>query len=318
MTRPACLGLLLAIQAFLSPAWGQLSDPSRRAEGAGSRLTNPTLADQMDQSALSIEDENAFAPASPGDDDLGQQLILKQAQKERWMHTHVDFFGYWTDNAANAAAGEESDFFWGGRVAVGAQPRITNRLYLDSEISQHMFRYDEYDFLNFESLEATAGLIYVEPRLMNSIFFLQGHFNRITNDDFSNALVNSWSIRAGVQKVFFFNRRNSLHVSLMGDWDLDTDVAQLERHEYIADLNYKLKIMRDLVFSAACRFTYFDYQQLDRADVLNLAGASLTWSPRKWLDVYASANFSFNESDLDFFDYEAANIGAGVGCRVRF
>ena len=318
MRRLACLGLLLSTLVLVSSAPGQLADPTRRVEGAGASLSAPTLADQMNQSALSIEDENAFAPASPGDDDIGQQLILKETPKERWLHTHVDMFGFWTDNAANASQGEESDFFWGGRVAIGAQPRITNKLYFDSEISQQMFRYDEYDFLNFESLEASAGLIYLEPRLMNSVFFLQGHYNRITNDDFGNALVNSWSVRAGVQKIFFFNRRNSLHVSLMGDWDLDTDFAQLERHEYSADLKYKFKIMRDLALSASYRLTYFEYQQLDRSDVLQLAGASLTWSPRKWLDLNLSANFSFNESDLDVFDYQAANLGAGLGCRVRF
>jgi hypothetical protein len=311
--RLCALATLLIVKA----GQAQQIDPTRLNEGI-IRPSSPTLADQQNMTALGLEDQNTFAPASPGDDDLGQQLILKETPKERWLRAQADFFGFWTDNAANASEGEEEDYFWGGRVSLGAQPRITNLLYADADVTQNVYRYDEYDGLDFESLEASVGLLYVIPKLMNSIVFVQGHFNRITNDDFSNDLVNSWSIRAGIQKTFLFDRRNSLHVNLMGDWDIDTDFDQLFRHEYIGDLGYRFKIMRDLVFGVSYRFTYFDYQDVDRSDVLNLVGASLTWSPWKWMDVYASGNWSINDSDADVFDYETANVGGGVGVRVRF
>lgn len=300
-----------------SLAHAQQSDPTRLGEST-SRLSSPTLRQELSSGTQPLDEENSYAPGSPGDNDLGQQLILKETPKERWLRATLDAFGYWTNNAANASAGEEEDFFWGGRISLGAQPKLTNKLYLDVDVSQQMFRYDEFDGLNFESMDGSLGLLYVEPKLWNSIFFVQGQYNRVTNDDFSNELVHSWSIRAGVQKTFLIDRRNSVHASVMGDWDLENSLDQLNRHEYIADLGYKFKLMRDLAVSISYRFTWFDYQDVDRSDCLHLVGTSLTWSPFKSVDVYATANFSNNNSTADSFDYEVLNVGGGIGVRLRF
>jgi len=317
--KPFFGGLLGAglLTVVTTSGFAQQMDPSRLGEGSRP-LSVPTLRDQESPGQLGLEEENAFAPASPGDDDIGQQLILKESPKNRWFSAMADAFGYWTDNPANLSEGGEDDFFWGGRVSLGAQPRLGKRLYGDAIVSQQIYRYDQFDFLDYEYLEASLGVIYVEPRLMDSIFFVQGYFNRMTGDNFGTDIVNSFSVRGGVQKSFLIDRRNSLHINLMGDFDLDTDVAALDRFEYIADVGYNFKIMRDLVLSASYRFTWFDYREVDRSDGLNLFGASLTWSPRKWVDVYVAGNFSVNESDVDVFDYEAASVGGGAGVRIRF
>lgn len=311
----------LLLLGFLAawPCSGTLAqiDPSRLTEVTGGALA-PTLSNAQYAGALGLEDENVFAPPTPGDEDIGQQLILKSVPKNRWFRAYADMFGYWTNNVANLSAGEEEDWFWGGRIGFGYQPRLAKKLFADFDFQQQLYRYDRFDVLDFESLDAAAALIYIEPRLANALFFVQYDYNRITNDDFGEDLLNSHSIRAGVQKVILFNRRNSLHINLMGDWDIDTDLDELDRHEYVGDLIYRFKIMRDLVFALSYRYTWYDYQQVDRSDSLHLAGASLTWSPRKWLDVYASANYSINESDVDVFDYETALTGGGVGVRIRF
>lgn len=318
ITRTLPLPLLAGLLAgWLGSSAVAQVDPSRLAEGASARLA-PTLSNAQNLSAIGLDEENVFAPPSPGDEDIGQQLILKSAPKNRWFRAYADMFSYWTNNAANVSAGEEADWFWGGRIGAGYQPRLAKKLFADFDLQQQLYRYDQFDVLDFESLDATAGLIYIEPRLANALFFVQYDFNRITNDDFSEDLLNSHSIRAGAQKIFLFDRRNSLHLSVMGDWDVDTDLDELDRHEYIGDVIYRFKIMRDLVFALSYRYTFFDYQQADRSDSLHIAGASLTWSPWNWMDVYASANYSINESDVDAFDYETALTGGGVGVKIRF
>ena len=301
------------------PLLAQQPDPSRLGYAARP-LSVPSLLDGHgpSPSTLSLEDENPFALESPGDDDIGQQLILKESPKDRWLSAQADAFLYWTDNPANLSEGGEDDVFWGGRVSLTAQPRLARNLYGDILVSQQIYRYDRFDVLDYEFFEASAGVIYVEPRLMDSILYIQGYFNRMTTDDFSEDIVNSFSVRAGIQKTILFDRKNSLHVNLMGDWDVDTDEEALDRFEYVADLGYTFKIMRNLVLGASYRFTWFDYREVDRADGLSLLGLSLTWSPRKWIDVYAAASYSFNESDVDVFDYEAATAGGGAGVRIRF
>ena len=299
-----------------STTWGQV-DPSRVSESV-SRPSGPTIGESMSGSALGLDEQNDFAPATPGDSDIGQQLILKSAPKNRWFRAYADAFGYWTNNAANTSVGEVDDWFWGGRVGFGFQPRLAKRLFADIDVQQQIFRYDRFAVLDFGSFDANAGLLYIIPKLGDSILFAQFNYNRLTNDDFGEDLMNSMSIRAGIQKTFLINRRNSFHFTLMGDWDIYNDLDELERNEYIGDVTWRFKIMRDLVFALNYRYSWMDYQQVDRGDSLSILGASLTWSPKNWIDIYAISSFSFNDSDIDAFDYETATLGGGIGVKIKF
>jgi hypothetical protein len=300
------------------PSWGaETIDPTRLGEGVRP-LDVPHLLDETDPTELGVVDENEFAPESLGDDDIGQQLILKDAERQRWLNAQANTFSFWVDNPANLSKGGDSDVFWGSEVSLGAQPRIAERLYLDAFVSQEMYRYNDNSILDYEHFQASLGLIYLEPRLADSILFVQGQFGRTTNDDFGQDVLNSFSILGGIQKTVLVDYRNSFHLNLMGDWDVDTDVDNLEHAEYIADVSYRFKIMRDLVLSASYRFTWFDYYNVDRADALNIAGVYLTYSPKKWMSIYAGGTFNFNNSDIEVFDYESTNVGGGLGVQIRF
>jgi len=309
---------LLVVAALChSVAMGQL-DRSRLNEGVKDLGNGPTLGESQDLNTLRLDEENAFAPQSPGDSDLGTQLILKNAQKEDWFRAYADLSGFWTNNAANTPIFEVEDWFWNGRIGFGYQPRITKRLYADFDFQQQIIRYDQFDLLNYESMDLSASLLYVEPRLSNALFFAQFNYLRITGDDFGEELLNSFSVKAGVQKIFLINRLNSVQISILGDWDVSTDLDQLFRNQYIGELTYRFKIMRNLVFAATYRYTYFDYREVDRQDQLQIIGASLTYSPKKWIDLYATANLSLNDSNIEFFEYEADSVGGGFGLKLRF
>ena len=307
-----------AMLAMIAPAvMAQAVDPTRIGEGVRP-LSVPNLFAEDGSVEQGLEDENDFAPESPGDDDIGQQLILKDSERERWLSAQMDTFLFWSDNPANLSKGEEEDVFWGGQINVAAQPRLGERLYGDAFISQQMYRYDKNDLLDYEYLEAGLGLVYLEPRLWNSILFSQFQYGRTTGDDFSQDILNSYSFIAGIQKTVQIDRNNSFYLNLMGDWDIDTDVDQFAKSEYIADISYRYRIMRDLVLSASYRFTCFDYQDVDRSDAMNTMGAYLTWMPQKWLNIYVGSSFNHNESNVDAFDYQTTNIGGGVGIHFRF
>jgi hypothetical protein len=104
----------------------------------------------------------------------------------------------------------------------------------------------------------------------------------------------------------------------MGDWDVATDADNLKHAEYTADLSYRFKIMRDLAVSASYRFTWFDYYNADRSDGLKIVGLYLNYSPYKWMNVYAGGNFNINNSNIDTFDYDATNLGGGLGIQIQF
>ncbi len=302
---------------MLPSGGAQPVDPTRLGEGIRP-LPVPQLLDDGAPDELGLTDENPFAPESPGDDDIGQQLILKDSERERWLTAQADTFLFWADNPANLSDGGDEDVFWGSQFSLGAQPRLAERLYLDAFLSQQLYRYSENSILDYEYMQASLGLIYLEPRLSDSIIFLQGQYGRTTSDDFGQDVLNSFSILGGIQKTLVFDRRNSLYLNLMGDWDVASDVDDLEHAEYIVDMTYRFKIMRDLVLSGSYRFTWFDYYNVDRSDGLNILGLYLTYSPYKWMNIYAGATFNINDSDVDAFDYNATNVGGGVGVQIRF
>jgi hypothetical protein len=318
MNRSSCCpGAILAWAVMVTSTLAQQPDPTRLGEGIRP-LAGPQLLEEDSPAESGVMDENDFAPESPGDGDIGQQLILKEAARERWLSAQVDTFSFWGDNPANLSSGEDDDVFWGSKVSLGAQPRLTGRLHLDAFASQELYRYDENSFLDYEYLQAGLGLIYLEPRLADSILFLQGHYGHTTGDSFGQDGIDSFSILSGIQKTILFDRRNSLHLNLMGDWDVSTDVGDLEHAEYIADLSYRFKIMRDLVLSASYRFTLFDYYNVDRRDGLNILGLYLTYSPYKWMNIYTGGTFNINESNVEAFDYHATSLGGGLGIQIRF
>jgi hypothetical protein len=293
-------------------------DPSRRLD-TPQRMTAPdSLADSADLTVAGLEDENVFAPGSPGDQDLGDQLILKETPRQRPFRVYADTYVFWTDNAGNTPVGELSDTFLGGRLGAGWQPRLGQRWFADFDVSQQFFRYDQFGVLDFELLEASANLIHVLPQVGNILLFAGPHYRRMTNNDLQDELMNSFSIRAGVQKVFLIDRRNSITASVMGDWDVATDLDQVFRHEYSGEVGWRLKIMRDLVLNTSYRFIWYDYTRLPREDALSLVSASLSWTPRRWLEIYASGNFSDNASNVDLFDYQTASVGGGLGVKIRF
>ncbi|MEO5914040.1 MAG: hypothetical protein ABIS50_07395 [Luteolibacter sp.] len=314
---PYCPIAILALATALPSGGAEPIDPTRLGEGVRP-LGIPRLLDETDPTELGVADENEFAPESEGDDDIGQQLILKDMERVRWLNAQADTFSFWTDNPANLSSGGDSDVFWGSQVSLGAQPRLTERLFLDAFVSQQVYRYNDNSFLDYEYLQASLGLIYLEPRLADSILFVQGQFGRTTDNDFGQGVLDSFSLLGGIQKTVLIDHRNSLHFNVMGDWDVATDVDSLEHAEYIADFSYRFKIMRDLVVSASYRFTWFDYYNVDRADGLNIAGVYLTYSPYKWMDIYAGSTFNINNSNVDAFDYESTNVGGGLGLRIHF
>lgn len=302
----------------LSQTQAQSIDPSRLGE-AGSLPYRGAFTNAEDEmQRRDLEEENGFASPSKADDDIGQQLILKETPKNRPWRAILDEFLLWSNNAANVAAGEVSDWMWGQRVGVGYQQRIASHWFADLSLTQGMYRYQRSNALDFQAMEAMATILDVEPRFWNVVFVGSLGFTRITNNEFQDSLLNSLSGRFGAQRLITFDRRNSIQLALSADWDLTNDVDQVFRDEYSLDLAYKYKIMRDLSLSLAYRMTYFNYRKVDRADLLHVVGATMTYTPKNWLEIYATASYALNESNISFFDYETVSSGAGLGMKVKF
>ena len=307
--------------ATVSPTHGQtIIDPARAAAATQTdAATQGLLRDQQSASAGGLDMEAAFAPMSPGDEDIGQQLILKRNEKSYPFAAWLDSSLFWTDNAANVNQGNIEDWFYVGGVNLAWQQRLGGRFYGDVYAGQHWFRYDELSELDYESGEASLGTLVVLPELANAIFHLHYYYQRITQDIGDDPIYETHNLRAGIQKTFLIDRLSSINVNLQSSFALETDPDILRRHEHSLLLGYNFKIKRDLIFTFSYRLAYYDYFNLeDRHDWYHNFGAALTWRPKEYLEFSAGYNFTLNESNYDVFSYESHLAGPTVAAKVKF
>jgi len=295
-------------------------DPSRAAASIPPTLGSDALTRaQAEATAAGLEEENAFAPETPGDPDLGQQLILKRNEKARPFSIWADSAGFWTDNAANVNSGELDDYFYVGGLNAAWQQRIKGRFYADAYAGQHWYRYDDLSELDYEVGDAAVGLLVLLPELANSIFHVHYYYQRITQDIGDDAIYQTHNLRTGLQKTILIDRLNSFNLGLLASFAMDTDPDILQRHEYAGTLGYNFKITRSLILSLSYRLTYYDYFNFeDRADWFHNAGATLAWRPNEFLELAAGYNYSFNDSNLEAFDYETQLAGPSLALKFKF
>jgi hypothetical protein len=101
LSRVPSILLLLGVLAFLGgslQAQTQL-DPARAATATQTVLS----ASPRETSQKALRMRTPFANRSPGDSDLGQQLLLKPRVNPNSFKFWLDSSYYWTDNAANQA-----------------------------------------------------------------------------------------------------------------------------------------------------------------------------------------------------------------------
>ena len=292
-------------------------DPARAADSVilpgGLRREAPLPAGE------SLGEDVSLAPSTPGDQDIGQQVLLERQERYKAFTVWLDSAAFWTDNAANLNFGGQDDWFYVGGATIAWQPKLTDRIYLDTYLDQHIYRYSRFDVLNYEAGEAGAGVILPIPELWNSVWHVRYYYERITQDIDDDPVYQTHSLHFGAQKSIPINWRNRVDLALLGSVALDTEPAVLARHEYALLTGWNFKITRELALALSYRLAYYDYYNLaGRHDWYHNFGVALTYQPTSWCELAASYNFTLNESNLDAFDYEAHLAGPSVRVTIRF
>jgi len=307
---------LLGVLAFLGgslQAQTQL-DPARAATATQKGTLGQSTGDQPE----GLEDENPFASRSPGDSDLGQQLLLKPRVNPNSFKFWLDSSYYWTDNAANQATHKAQDYFLATGVNLGWQQRLAGRYYGDAYLGQHWFRYDSMHQLNYENAEASLGMLAILPELKNSALHLHYYYQRITRQ-FGDPIYEAHNIRVGLQKTFLIDRMNSINAGIISSFGVSAAPSRLQRHEHSLQLGHSLKFSSKWVLSTNYRLAYYDYFNFGgRADWFQIMGSSLTYKACKNFEVSAGYYFTVNNSNNSFFDYQSQLGGLNLMAKIQF
>ena len=300
--------------------------------GGGFLLHGQSVAPQIEQSrhydatnvpSLPPEESTpgtpmpSFAAESPGDDDLGQQVILKSKARNQPIAVYGGMDLSHTTNVGLTDDFQEDDWLWRSSLGVTYSPRFGNYLLGNFSLSQDVFRYDEFDELDFESLNIGAGLSY-------NLWFLYGinaglafNYNRLTAEDYGQEIFSNRTVTLTLSRNFILSRAHFLYL-VGGANTAWSDPEEAERNEYTALAGYHVRIARDFEVDLSYRLGYNHYSEIDREDLSQTLQLTARYSFTPWLSANASISGSFNDSDRSRFDYEVLNTGVGFSLFWRF
>ena len=298
----------------VSPAFAQVTAQSARVE-AGQRLREDVTLRESARASMSHEAEN-MAPSSPGDPDLGEQVILKRREKVRPFTVSADVSGFYTTNAALTDAFKVDDFFMAAQAAVSYQPQLAKSLFGEVTVRQAFFRYSELNELDFDSLNIGGGVTYLIEPLWNTAVSVRYNYNRLTDGAEHDEFFRNHTVTVGLSKTFELSKAHYIYTgcSALFAW---SEPRESERDEYGVFLGYRVNLTRALSADASYRFAFFDYTE-GRDDWNQTLAAGLQCHLTRALSVSATASLGFNNSNQNVFDYQVFNGGLTVAASFSF
>ncbi len=259
------------------------------------------------------------APPSPGDSDLGEQLLLvPQSTYEPWT-----LFGsagvFFTDNAALEEAADliDDDVYFTAEAGVTYLPRVSGNLFAELSARYKTYQYDDRSDLSFDSLRTDAGLINIFRDFYDISIFGSYTYRRLTDRDFDEFYRNH-SIIAGVFVPVRLGPNQSAYVSALADFSLSGGPDTARRHEYSGQAGYIYRPLEILEFDVSYRFSYLDFTEVGRADINQYVGAGVTLKPAEWVELSLTGGYSTNDSDLDGADYDVGTVGGSLSVTMKF
>lgn len=261
---------------------------------------------------------DAFAPASPSDADIGEQVLLQPADSYEAFSAWTNWNYYWTSNAELLDDAQGADGFLTGTVGASFLPYFGANLFGEFSAEQSLFRYAKNTSLDFNSLSLTAGLIYVIRELGDLTVFGNYNYDLLTASDLESEIFHSHTLTAGVRKVFNLSRAHLLYTSVYADFVLAGQPAYALRNDYVWLSGYQVNLTRALRFDLYYQLSAQAYVDVDRADLNQLVGGGLSLAVTRWLSVQALTSLGINSSTDEYYSYFAANLGGGIGILVNF
>lgn len=264
---------------------------------------------------------NEYAPASAGDSDLGEQLVLMPAQEFDPFTLELTERLRWTSNAGLSdldVRTDLEDIYSTTELRFGYLPQIGDNSYFEFSTGYAIYRYMDYSSLNFDRFETSVGLIHNFRNLNNLIAWTRlKHYRLLTSSGHDDLYTDS-SLELGLYYPIPLGLRQLAFGTYSSKFSLDADPGSLRRHEHWISGGYTYSPTDRFEITAYCGLHVFDYVENGRTDLLYDAGIILTSHLTDRIDAVFSANFSSNDSNTAGFDYKVADIGANLGLTLKF
>jgi len=308
--------LMVAAACFM--VMGSARSQSSQASQADERqqLTRETIGGGVRTNTLG--GFFSFAPASPSDPDIGEQVLLQPAKQYEAFTVYTNWNAFWTSNPDLLDSTDGSDTFFVGTLGVNYLPYLGHNLFAEFTVNQSGYRYAKNGDLDFNALVLTAGLIYVVREWDDLAMYARYEYDLLTPRGFTSELFSDQSINFGLRKSWILNRALLAYASAGADFSLGGQPDSALRNDFSMLIGLQLQVTRivtaDLYYRAAAQ----DYIEGDRADFNQLIGGGFSVDITKWMSVQTLSSIAINRSTDGEFNYFAANLGGGISLQVTF
>ena len=309
----ACLGATAACAFAQNPA----PTPDLRDLG---RMTAPTTDATRFSGNPSVASPASAASyaAETAESEFGEQRILqRRAHVEPWSASAgIDLFR--TDNVALTSKGEQDDWYLRYGMAASYTNRVRGPLFFDVSLQHYLFRYSEFDVLDFDLTRLDTGFLLQLPKLADTFFFGRYRLEYLTSPGFGDDLLTNHTADFGLQKIWKVSRGQQVFAHLSAAPVLSTDPGSSARDEYSVSLGYSLRLTERISTSISYRGSFFHYRERSREDWNHVLAASVTYDATDWLRLGITAAYTENLSNTPAGEYRNLTPGAGFLLRIAF
>ena len=268
------------------------------------------------EKSVGLKSDNAGGTAV--ERDFGEQVIVqRRAHVEPWKVT-LDSQIFHTDNAALVPGGEQSDWYLRHGLGVSYTNRVKGPWFVDFSLQHYLFRYSEFDALDFDLTRFEAAVLYQAPWLDDAFLYARYSLQHIAEAGGGSQLLQSHSAILGAQKVWKVSRGIQFHSGFSADLPLSSDPGEAARAEFGLSLGGTMRLTEKLTANASYRGAFYHYTKLDREDWNHIFALGVTYDFTDWLQLGVSASHSLNRSSAAFADYQNTVLGAAVSLRAAF
>ncbi|MCX7868978.1 MAG: hypothetical protein N2322_03410 [Terrimicrobiaceae bacterium] len=284
--------------------------------GADSARTTDRVFSALN-SFESFSPTDSFAESSPADPDLGEQVLLTPRKSYRPFSVTAAYSAFWTSNAFYTPDSPAGDMVMGLTADALALPHIGSNFFLEGSGKVGGYRYFLNPSLDFNSVEATAGVLKVFRELWDIGLYGRYEFLHLWSPG-AGGLLTEHALAAGLRKTFQFSRAHALFLSFEADFSLGGTPSYALAHEFNFFAAHQLEWSRWFSTSFFWQMAIFDFREDTRADLRNFIGLSAGVRPLRWLTVSASSWLGWNASNESEFDFFVANLGGGITASINF
>lgn len=265
----------------------------------------------------SFSPNDQFAPSSPADPDLGEQLLLTRQERYRPFSVGAGYATTWTSNAFYTPDSPSSDVFMSAFASAIVLPHLGGNFFFEGAASFTGYRYFRNPVLDFNSLNASAGIIKIFREFADVGLYARYEYTYLFGTSGDN-LLQEHSLVTGVRKTFQFSRANALFLSAEADFVVGGDPGFALAHDFSLFGAHQIDWTRYIQTSLFYQMNVLAFLENDRADVRNSFGLSVAYKPLQWVSISASSWLGWNASNQSEFDYFVGNIGGGITASINF